>query len=264
MHWNKRMTRLALAIFLLLSSAGMAQRPAPSSPRLPLTAEEVVKNLTQKNRERQKALRQFQSTRLYKMDYRGFPSDREAEMTVKMNYSSPDKKEFTILSQSGSKFIISHVFMKLLEGEQEATNEENQRRTALSEENYDFQMEGYENTLSGGRYILQVTPKTKSKFLYRGKIWVDAKDFAVTQIEGEPAKNPSFWIKKTDIAHKYIKVEDFWLPTENHTESVIRLGGRATLSIEYTDYKIVAAGPLNGIQKPGTEPAIAQVSEVTP
>jgi hypothetical protein len=74
------------------------------------------------------------------MEDRGFPSDREAEMTVKMSYSSPDKKQFTVLSQSGSKFIISHVFMKLLEGEQEAANEENQRRTALSGENYDFQM----------------------------------------------------------------------------------------------------------------------------
>jgi hypothetical protein len=54
-----------------------------------------------------------------------------------------------------------------------------------------------------------------SKFLYRGKIWVDAKDLALTQIEGEPAKNLSFWIKKTDIAHKYTKVEDFRLPAEN-------------------------------------------------
>jgi hypothetical protein len=79
----------------------------------------------------------------------------------------------------------------------------------------------------------------KTQFLYRGKIWVDAKDFAVVRIEGEPAKNPSFWIKRTDITHSYKKVDDFWLPAENHTQSFIRLGGEATLSIEYQDYKII-------------------------
>jgi hypothetical protein len=92
-------------------------------------------------------------------------------------------------------------------------------------------------------------PKTKNKFLYRGKIWVDAQDFAVVRIEGEPGKNPSMWIKKTGIAHKYVKVDGFWLPAENHTESFIRLGGKATLSIEYQDYKILKTAPLNAVRK---------------
>lgn len=261
MGWKTRTVPVVVMASVMLSATGSPQQ-STTAGKSQLTAQDVVKNLTQKNRQRQQALRQFQGTRIYRMEYRGFPSDREAEMTVKMNYSSPDKKEFTVLSENGSKFIVNHVFMKLLEGEQEAANEENQRQTALSEENYDFQMEGFENTPSGGRYILRVTPKTKSKFLYRGKIWVDAKDFAVTRIEGEPAKNPSFWIKKTEIAHKYTKVDEFWLPAENHTESLIRLGGRATLTIEYKDYKILASSPLNGIPQTGSEPATAQVTEI--
>ena len=77
------------------------------------------------------------------------------------------------------------------------------------------------------------------------------------RIEGEPAKNPSLWIKKTEVKHRYVKVNDFWLPAENHTESVIRLGGRAILSIEYKDYKITKASPL-----PGNETARRRI-EVT-
>jgi hypothetical protein len=88
------------------------------------------------------------------MQYRGFPSDRDAEMIVKVSYQSPDKKEFTVTSQNGSQFIINHVFKKLLEGEREAANEKNQRHTALSLENYDFRMEGYQNTPSGPQYVL--------------------------------------------------------------------------------------------------------------
>jgi len=265
MSLRKPMLCLITAISLLVTLA-VAQSPLPATPapKPPLGVEEVVKKLTERNRERQQALRQFQGTRVYRMEYRGFPSDRKAEMTVKMSYSFPDKKEFSVISQSGSKFIISHVFTKLLEGEQEAANDDNQRQTALSDENYDFQMEDFESAPSGGRYVLRVTPKAKSKFLYRGRIWVDANDFAVSQIEGEPAKNPSFWIKKTEIAHKYTKVDGFWLPVENHTESDIRLGGRATLTIEYKDYKILAASPLNGIPRGSLDRAVAQVIEISP
>ena len=103
---------------------------------------------------------------------------------------------------------------------------------------------GYETSADGALYVLNLTPRTKNKFLYRGKIWVDAKDFAVRQIEGEPGKNPSFWIKKTEVKHNYAKIGDFWLPAENRTQSVIRLGGVAYLSIEYKDYKSLETKPL--------------------
>jgi len=206
--------------------------------------EQVVKKLEEKNQERALALRQFQGSRVYRMQYRGFPGSKDAEMAVTIDYRSPNTKTFSIVSQSGSKFIIDHVFKKLLEGEQEAANEENRRRTALDTTNYDFSFAGYETTPEGPRYILTIAPKTKNKFLYRGRIWIDANEFAVTQIEAQPAKNPSFWIKKSEIRHQYIKVGDFWLPAENHTQSWIRLGGRADLTIEYKDYKVVEAAPM--------------------
>jgi outer membrane lipoprotein-sorting protein len=219
---------------------------SPSAQSAPLPAEQVAKKLQERNAQRAAALDQFSGTRVYRMQYRGFPGDRDAEMVVSMTYHAPDAKEFKVVSQSGSKLIIDRVFKKLLEGEQEAGNEENRRNSALSTQNYDFTSAGYETTPGGGQYVLNLLPKTKNKFLYRGKIWVDAKDFAVVRIEAEPAKNPSFWIKQTEVKHKYTKVDGFWLPAENHTESIIRLGGRAILSIEYKDYKIAKAAPLHG------------------
>jgi outer membrane lipoprotein-sorting protein len=210
----------------------------------PLPVEQVVKRLEEKNAERTAALKQYEATRIYRMQYRGFPSDRDAEMVIHMAFRSPNSKEFRVVSQTGSKLIIDRVFRKLLEGELEAADEENRQRTALTTENYDFALAGYEPAPEGGRYILNLTPRTKNKFLYRGKIWVDAKDFAVVRIKGEPGKNPSFWIKKIDVEHSYEKVGDFWLPAQNRTESVVRLGGVAHLSIEYKDYKILKAEPL--------------------
>jgi outer membrane lipoprotein-sorting protein len=237
--------------------AGFCQTPAQplnsvtagnSAQASPLPAETVARELQERNAQRAAALLQYSATRVYRMQYRGFPSDRDAEMVVDVSYRAPNVKKFTVVSQTGSKFILDHVFNKLLEGEQEAANQENRRESALSSENYRFTSAGYETTPNGGEYVLNLLPRTKNKFLYRGKIWVDAKDFAVVRIEGEPAKNPSFWIKNTEVRHRYIKVNGFWLPAENHTESVIRLGGQALLSIEYKDYKITETAPQRGVE----------------
>jgi outer membrane lipoprotein-sorting protein len=238
---NFRHYGVGAGLLLFAACAGTCQQSTPSAA---LSVEQIVDRLQKNNAERAAALSQYEGTRVYRMEYRGFPSDRNAEMVVKVVYHAPNSKEFSVVSQTGSKFIIDHVFKKLLEGEQEASNEENRIHTALSAENYNFTSAGFETAPDGGRYVLNLFPKTKNKFLYRGKIWVDAKDFAVVQIQGEPSKNPSFWIKKTEVEHKYVKVGGFWLPAENHTESMIRIGGVAILSIEYKDYRITKAALL--------------------
>jgi hypothetical protein len=238
-----------LGFVLALSPALAAQESAgsPAAQKPPLTVEQVVTRLEARNRERAAALRQFEGVRIYRMDYHGFFGHHEAEMVVNVD-ASPDNKNFKIVSEKGSKFIINHILKRLLESEKEATNDENRRRTALDTDNYDFTLAGFEGSSQGGLYILNVAPKTNNKYLYRGKIWVEARDFAVCRIEAEPAKNPSFWIKKSEINHKYSKVGDFWLPEENHTESWIRFGGHALLTIEYKDYRITEAAPLDAIQ----------------
>lgn len=219
-----------------------------------LTADEVAQNMVRMNVQRAQSLQTYESTRTYRLQYHGFPGSRSAEMVVLMKFSAPGNKEFTIQSTSGSKLIIDRVFKKLLESEKEASGAENQARTALSPDNYLFKLVQYVQGAGPERpmYLLSVEPKIPSKFLYRGKIWVDAEDFAVVRIEAEPAKSPSFWTKSTVIEHRYVKVEGFWLPASNHSVSEIRLGGRADLEIQYGDYHLTAAHP------PLSTPKVAQ------
>lgn len=212
-----------------------------SIPSTPLSADQVVDNLVRKNQERAQALLHSEGTRVYHLAYRGFPGDRDAEMIVKATYDSPSSKEFTVVSESGSKLILNRVFKKLLESEKEAAQPAISVRTQLNRDNYSFELVGYEPSNSGGQYVLRVSPKSRSKYVYSGKVWVDGIDFAVTHIEAEPAQNPSFWTKKSEIHHEYRKVGDFWLPARNESVSYIRLGGRATLTIEYKDYRVTDA-----------------------
>ena len=240
--------RTALWVMLLLfcirlqQSAG-AQRPGvPAAVRnAPLGIDQVVENLVRMNLARAQALHAYHGTRIYRVEYRGFPGTRKAEMVVDVKYQAPGKKEFTIQSATGSTIIIDKVFKKLLLAEKDALAAEAQSRIALNRENYDFTLVGYESTPLGSMYVLIVEPRTKDKFLYRGRIWVDAEDFAVARLEAEPAKNPSFWTKSTEVEQVYMKVSDFWLPARNHSITTIRLGGRADLTIQYNTYQITSA-----------------------
>jgi hypothetical protein len=219
------------------ASADSAPLP-PSITTAPLSVDQVVNNLVRKDEERAQTLRHYESTRVYRLSYRGFPGDRDAEMTVEATYDSPSTKNFKVISQTGSKLIIERVFKRLLESEKEAAEPEMHARTLLNPANYDIALIGYESSDKGSQYVLAVYPKTRSKYLYRGKVWVDGTDFAVTRIDAEPAQNPSFWTKKSEIHHEYMKVQNFWLPRRNESVSYIRLGGRATLTIEYKDYRV--------------------------
>ena len=235
---------LAVAVILSKSSAAESAGSSPAIGKPPLALDQVVDNLVRKNQERAQALLHSEATRVYRLAYAGFPGDREAEMTVEAIYDRPSSKQFKVVSQSGSKLILNRVFKKLLDSEQEAAQPVISARTQLNRDNYNFEWVAYEPAKPGqasGQYELRVSPKSNTKYVYRGLVWVDATDFAVTRIEAEPAQNPSFWTKKSEIHHEYQKFQGFWLPVKNESISYIRLGGRATLTIEYKNYRVTDA-----------------------
>ena len=238
-------------------AVGTQQPTTASTGTVPLTTEEVVQKLGEMNFRRSQALHSYHSTRTYLAEYRSSLNTLSAKMVVEVKYLAPDTKEFTIQSSTGSRLIIDKVFARILQAERDAVSTDAQQGVALTEENYDFTMLGYESTPSQSMYVLSVKPKTKNKLLFRGRIWVNADDFALVRIEAEPAKNPSFWIKNSEIEQSYIKVNDFWLPERNHSISSIRIGGRAELTIEYGNYQITAADPVDN----ATEQKVAGIRD---
>src|SRR5579864_1596621 len=130
--------------------------PPAASPVPLLAAEEIVTRMVERNLERARALGAYQGTRVYRLEYRGFPGSRDAEMIVEMKYRSPNTKDFTVRSQHGSKLIIDRIFNRMLQTEKEALAAENQSRVALNQDNYRFALVGSENMPTGAAYILAV------------------------------------------------------------------------------------------------------------
>ena len=241
------MNRLVVALLVCAAvpcgwAGGMGQNVnavVPSAESASETApgdvDDVVRKLVEHNERRADELKGYTEQREYTVTYQGFPS-LKASMTVNAHYEAPAEKHFQVLHQSGPKLLVDRVLKKLLESEEEAAKDPS--RTALTPANYTFSLQGEQLIAGRHCYRLHVEPKVASKFLYRGMVFVDAADYAVVQIEAEPAQNPSFWIKKTHVHHTYAKTGQFWLPEQNRSESAVRLGGTAVLTIAYGPYQV--------------------------
>ncbi len=158
-------------------------------------------------------------------------------MDVEVTFDAASGKSFRIISQSGSRLLYDKVLKRAVESEEEASRKPSE--TALTETNYRFQMLGSDNVNGRPAQILLVDPLAHGRFLYKGKISIDAADYALERIEAQPAKNPSFWITKTEIEEVYAPVEGFWLPQLNRSKSRVRFGGTAVLTIHYGTYRII-------------------------
>ncbi len=202
-----------------------------------LSATQIAEQMESHDQIRNEALKHYRTLRQYEVEYKGLGT-AAAKMTVEVNYDIASGKSLEIVSESGSKFLIEKVLKRAVESEKEAFH--NRSSTALITANYKFQLVG--NETLGGRpaYVLEVEPLTPTKFLYRGKIWVDAADFAVVKMETQPAKSPSFWISQTLIHYTGVRTDGFWMPQQMRSETSVRLGGAAVLTINYGNYEIAS------------------------
>lgn len=189
------------------------------------------------NEQRSQRLESYTSLRTYHLEAHGLVS-KSADMVVRADYRAPDQKEFTIISESGSGSVHTHVFRRLLQAELESMQAANQQESALTPENYSFRLLGEESNGDDDIFVLEAKPRHKNRFLFAGRIWVDAHDFAVTKVEGQPAVNPSWWTERTDFTRSYQRVGEFWLPASNSSVTRVRVFGTATLTITYRDYQI--------------------------
>jgi hypothetical protein len=213
---------------IALMVAGQSAVPTP-----PATGEIVDKMVAADNR-RLANLAGYTSMRRYHLENQRF--HKSAQMTVRVHYDPAGTKTFEVVAQEGSKVILHRVFQSMLEAESEDSRKGDRENSRILPANYDFRLIGVDRSDGPVSYVLEISPRTQSKFLIRGRIWVDAKDYAITRIEGSPAKNPSFWTRSIQIEHRYGKTGVFWLPLSNLSSADVRIFGRTVVTIEYFDY----------------------------
>ena len=232
----QRRRRILLAVALVcMTRAIWPESPVEGSPGN-VSATQIAEQMRSHNQAQTEALKHYITLRHYMVEYRGFSATIAARMDLEVNYDSVTGKTFRIVSLTGSNLLCNKVLKRAIESEKEAAQDK--RSTALTTDNYRFQLAGSESLDGRPAYILDVEPLTPSKFLYRGKVWVDAADFMVVKMETEPAKNPSFWISRALIHYTGAQTDGFWLPHEVRSETKVRIGGTAVMTIDYGSYQV--------------------------
>ncbi|MEK6299705.1 MAG: outer membrane lipoprotein-sorting protein [Acidobacteriota bacterium] len=123
-----------------------------------------------------------------------------------------------------------------MEVEVETALERNRVDSSITPSNYSLALLGEAEVAGSHCFVVQATPKRADKYLFKGKIWIHSVDFAIVQIEGQPAKIPSAWIKQVDFVRRYQKIGEFWLPLKNESTTRVRLFGKNTLTTDYDNY----------------------------
>jgi hypothetical protein len=198
------------------------------------SVDDVVAKMLRRDVERRSELTGYTALRRYV----AVNNDRRAEMVVRLDCSADGTKQFTIVSEAGSSSIRKHVFYKMLSEESEASRRETRDSSRITAANYKFSIVGQDTLDTGPAYVLAIIPKTEDRHLINGRIWVNAKDYSIVRIEGQPARSPSFWVHNVHFVHTYQRVGQFWFASSTHSTSEVRIFGRSELTIENSDYAL--------------------------
>jgi hypothetical protein len=163
-----------------------------------------------------------------------------AEMTVQTLYRKDSGKSYTILSESGSEFIRSHVLLKLLDEEKNINLPGIREHSWFTSANYEMQLKPGSVQLIDGRecLALAIHPKRKATNMIEGTLMVDAKDGSIVQLEGTATQSPSIFTGAAQVMRHYVNVNGFSMATQARAVSDSFLLGRTTVTIDYSDYKI--------------------------
>ena len=230
-------------LFFLFGVTGLCHAQEPPT----LYAVDAITKLADHDSQREKFGRGYTGTRRYVLENHRL--NKRAEMLVSVKCDPDGTKHFEVVSEEGWKPANKRVLWKMLESEKEASLPQRRPMTSLTLDNYRFQMLGRDLIEARPTYILQVLPKREDKYLFEGRIWVDAEDFAVVRVEGKPAKNAPFWIRSVNFVQKYQKSGTFWFPLSTESVSEARLFGTTRVTITYFDYQLnVDATPSSSVK----------------
>jgi hypothetical protein len=99
-----------------------------------------------------------------------------AEESGRMEFRAPDQKTFVVTSETGSGLIRKMALKPLISSEIKAAAGKEHHDSAISPANYSLDILGEQQDGPYHCFVAQAVPKRKDKFLFEGKLWIDADD----------------------------------------------------------------------------------------
>lgn len=159
----------------------------------------------------------------------------DARVLAALKFAAPDVKVFTVLESQGSALIRSRVINKMMAAEVEAARAGARRKVAFTSENYEFASVRDD----GDAYVIAMTPRRRDGLLFKGRVWITKDGFHLKRIQGEPARNPSFWTTRISFVSDFEPVKGVWLHARTVARVTIRWKGEYDIRSECGPYELV-------------------------
>jgi hypothetical protein len=221
------------------------------------TVETIVARMAKARSKNLALFRPYTVTR----DYKLFDKEKQttkAQVIADVIFVPPDSKNYAIHQVDGSG-LGERIVRRMLANEVEIAKDYS--ATDFSSDNYDFRFIREEEVSNQRCYVLELIPRRKERNLLRGNLWVDANTYLIRRAEGEPAKNPSWWVRNVRIVLSYSDVGGMWLQTALEGTATVRILGPYTIVSSDVKYEIgdlvadASSGRNRSLRKMGTEPS---------
>ena len=181
-------------------------------------------------------------------------------MDVMTEFTPERGLTYTVVAEGGSLRIRTRALRNVLDREVEASRSADARAAAFSTENYRYQLGGVlPNAVQIG-----LMPRREDPRLINGLATMDQRTAALSYVEGDLAKNPSFWVRDVRIAKRYSKIGEVTLPIDMRSTARVRMFGPADMHMTIT-YLSIDGVPLDRqSQAPATNDTPQALALVAP
>jgi hypothetical protein len=226
-----------LALVLIAACAALAGsglKPIGRSERSLSRADQIIAGLEATSASQFRRIRSFTTNETFTVAHDGQTS---AQVVAALDFTAPDVKVFTVLESRGSDFIRTRVIDRMMAGEIEAARVKSRTRAAITSDNYEFGSVSDD----GDAFVVEAVPRRRDALLFKGRVWITKNGFHLKRVEGEPAKNPSFWTSRIHFVSDFQPVDGVWVQVRAQALVTIRWLGEYSLRSEYGPYRMSLA-----------------------
>lgn len=219
----------------LVSSVAMAQIPSSATAANP-DVRTIVSRMMQAQEQNKVSSRAITVKRDYQLLDK--ESAQKARVIANVTYLPPDHRQYEVESSHGG--MGEKVLRDVLDHETETKNAKETARKEFSPDNYAFSLAGYEDLDGRKCFVLAMNPRHDDKDLLRGRVWIDAGNFNIRRVEGNPSKSPSWWIRDLHVLMSFSEVDGMWLRTFTQAVANVRFKGKYEMVARDLEYHEVA------------------------
>jgi len=195
-------------------------------------ADRIVAGLEATSARETRQVASFTTTKTFTIEHDG---ETRAQIVAALRFTAPDVKAFAVTANRGSDFLRGRVIDRMMAAEIETTQLRRNASVAISPANYEFASLRED----GDAFVIEALPRRKDELLFKGRIWITREGFHLARIEGEPARNPSFWTRRIHFVSEYAPVNGVWLLVRTVATVTVRWFGEYVVRSECGPYEMV-------------------------